>query len=68
MAAQQLTWLAWTCFAIPEFLVVQNWIHATFSSSDTINLTEPPVYHYTKFLEGVVGYTPLGSLVPNFWL
>ena len=49
--------LEWTYFASPDYLVVSWWLHCAFFCPDTCNPTKPNIYHYTKFLEGVVGYT-----------
>ena len=59
MDVQQSTPLAHTYFTSPDYLAVQDRIHTTFIFPETINPTEPPVYHYTKFFNGVVDYTPL---------
>ena len=59
MDAQWSIGLAETYFTNPDYLVVQCRVNA-FLSPDTVNQTEPHVYHYTKFFEGVVGYMPLG--------
>ena len=48
--------LAWTYFANPDHIVVQCWVHATYSFPDTMNQTQPHTYHYTKFLEGSFGH------------
>ena len=50
MDAQWSIGLAQTYFSSPDYSVVQDWIHATFLTPDTINQTQSPVYHYTKFL------------------
>ena len=47
--AQQSIWLTKTYFASPDYLLVQDWIHATLLTPDAINLMEPPVYHYATF-------------------
>ena len=49
-----------TYFASPDYLAVQHLICVTFLYPDTIYPIGPHVYHYTKFFEGLVGYTPLG--------
>ena len=40
-------------------MAVHGLINATLLYVDTINLTDPTVYHYTQFFEGAVGYMPL---------
>ena len=50
MDAQQPTGLALTYFASPDYLAVQDWIHSTFLSSDTINLTKPLYIIILRFL------------------
>ena len=52
--------LAKTYFMNPDYLVTQCWVHAIHFSPYTINQTESHTYHYTKFSEGLVGYTLLG--------
>ena len=42
--------LAQIYVANPDYLVVQCWVHVTSLSPDTINETEPHVYHYTSSL------------------
>ena len=59
--ALQAVGLAWTYFTYPDYLVVQCWVYVTYLSPDTINQMGPHTYHYVKFLEGLVGYTPLGA-------
>ena len=44
----------------PDYLIVQCWVCYIFFHVDTIDATEPYIYCYTKFLEGAVGYNPLG--------
>ena len=46
-------------FASPDYSSVQDWIHATFLSPDSINLTEP-LYIIILSFQGAVGYMPLG--------
>ena len=58
MDVQHSIELAQTYFTNPHYLVVHFWDHATFLSPDTVNQTEPHIYHYTTFLEGVVGNMP----------
>ena len=50
MDAQWSIGLAWTYFTSPDYLAVQERIHAAFLYPDTINRTEVPVYKYTKFM------------------
>ena len=60
MYAQCSIGLRQTLFTSPDYMVVQCWTHSTFLHPNTINTTEPNMYHYTKFFEGVVGYIILG--------
>ena len=59
MDVQQTVGLAQISFTNPEYLVVQTGVHDPFLSPDAVRQTESNVYHYTKFLEGMVGYMPL---------
>ena len=57
MDTQHYIGLGQTYFASLDYLVDQCWDCSSFFCPDTINPTELNIYHYTKFFEGVVGYT-----------
>ena len=44
--------LVLTYFAHPDYLVIQDWIHATCLYPYTINQSGPHVYHYVMFFLG----------------
>ena len=52
--------LRWCYFVSPDYVVVQCWVHSTFFHPDTINPMGLPIYCYTMFLEGIVGYNAIG--------
>ena len=52
--------LSYTYFTGSGYLVVQCWVCATLFHPGMINPTEPMIYCYTKFFEGVMACTPLG--------
>ena len=55
---QSIGWMQ-TYFVNHDYLVVQDWLYATFLSPDTVNQTESHVCHCT-FFYCAVGYPPLG--------
>ena len=54
--------LVWNCFAHPNYLDVQCWVHTTYVSPGTINQMGPHTYCYVKFFKGWMGDMPLGTL------
>ena len=48
-------------FASHDYLALQRWIKAMFLYPNNTALEEPNIYHYFKFLPGVISYCNSGS-------